>query len=231
MLSEDAIVRAVNLQSRSYELLKWMADAVTRGFIRFNTAHDYATLPHAAEEWIHRHYQDIPLRARPEKEDIADFSKLFATYLENSFELRENPGKHLYSDGNHCFCPMCAWLRDAPRLVAKKVEKRDKRHAQKMKATTVDDLALEIGVALSADRVESILTNKELRAPLAMVTYAHDLQNRLRGRAVGPATLVLWRQFAWTPDGAPRKNFTLNAEDVLENERVLIEAIRGKGAG
>ncbi len=227
MLNPDTITRAVDLQQRSYQLLRWMADAVTKGFIRFETAHNYAALPEAAEAWIKSHYRDIPKKARPNEKDIPDFSRLFTTFLENSFDLRQDPGKHLYSPDAHCFCPMCSWLVDAPNLKTKKPVAADKRRALQMKANIVRAMADEFGATLADDAIDAIVNDKALRESLSMVTYAHDLLGRLDGRAVGPAALVLWRGFAWKPEGSPIKGFALSAEEILQREHELAEAIEG----
>lgn len=54
MLDANELRRAVDIQHRSYLLLKWMASAVQQGFVSFETAHEYSTLPQAAEGWILR---------------------------------------------------------------------------------------------------------------------------------------------------------------------------------
>jgi len=106
MLSPQEITRAVNLQQRSYRLLKWMADAVSKGFINFDTAHDYSSVPEATEKWILRHYDNIPPNARPGRSELPEFCAMFSTYLTNSFVLVREPGKQLYSPDAHCFCPL-----------------------------------------------------------------------------------------------------------------------------
>jgi hypothetical protein len=226
LLDPIAIARAVDLQERSYQLLLWMADAVKQGFIKFTTAHDYASLPEATEKWITRHYLDIPPRARPDKSDLANFSRLFTTYLQNSFILSEKPGKRLYSPDAHCFCPMCSWMIDAPHLKTRKISPADRRRARKMKADVIRFLAIELKVCLTDNQVDTIVASKCHRESLSMLTYAHDLLKRLNGHAVGPAALVLWRGFAWTQTGSPKKKFSLNADDLLASERQLIRVIR-----
>src|SRR5262245_57767864 len=110
LFEEGAIRRAVDLQRRSYTLLRWMDQAIEKGFISYDAAHTYATLSGATQAWIDRHYMDIPVAARPAKEDVPAFSALFATYLEGSFDLVREPGQRLYSPDAHCFCPHCSWL-------------------------------------------------------------------------------------------------------------------------
>ena len=111
-LDQLEIQRVVDMQQRSYLLLKWMASAVTDGFVNFETAHSYSSLPVAAEAWIQRHYLNIPAKARPARDDLGLFCAFFSTYLTNSFDLIPNPGKQLFSEDAHCFCPMCSWLVD-----------------------------------------------------------------------------------------------------------------------
>ncbi len=54
-----------------------------------------------------------------------------------------------------------------------------------------------------------------------MSAWAHELTQRLEGYVTGPAVLALWRMFAWTREGSPKKGFTLRAEDVLAAEDEL----------
>src|SRR5262245_27156544 len=87
MLSLSEMRRLVDMQHRSYLLLKWVAKAVTEGFIHFETAHDYSRLAEAAEGWILGHYLNIPENARPPRDDLPGFCNFFSTYLSNSFDF------------------------------------------------------------------------------------------------------------------------------------------------
>jgi hypothetical protein len=223
MFDRAVLEQAVDLQRRSYELLKWMADAVRRGFIRFDTAHAYATLPQAALAWIERHFQDLPRAAQPTREELRPFSNLFSTYLEASFELVRDPGKKLHSPRNHCFCPWCSWLVDAPNLRTRKLTGQDRKRAHRLEASYLRATAIELDVALSAARCEELLESSELSEPIALATYGRDLLRRLEGSCEGPASLVLWRKFAWTRQGSPKKGFKLSADAVLAADA----AVRG----
>jgi hypothetical protein len=225
MFTNEQMSRAVDLQERSYELLRWVSAAINKGFISFKAAHNYLSLSAAAEEWIARHYQNIPEAARPALEDMKDFSSLFATYLENSFELVSNPGKRLYSPGAHCFCPFCSWLADAPNLKTRKLTSADRKRAQRMTLRALNHLATEQGVCLAETRGQAILEDASLREHLALFTYGLDLWDRMKGIAVGPASLVLWRTFAWLPSGSPKKKFRLSAELFLQAEQAVKERI------
>ncbi len=221
MLDPVALRRAVDLQTRSYELLRWMVGAIDRGFIAFDTAHTYATFPEAAFAWLDEHHADLPLVARPAREDLLDFARFFGTYLETSFELVRDPGQVLFSPEAHCFCPMCSWLVDAPRLRTKKVGPADKQRADRLELGALRALAAELGVPESDDDFTALKQDPVLREPIARLAYARDLLARVRGATEGPATLALFRRFAWTREGSPRKDFVLRADDLLDAEALL----------
>jgi hypothetical protein len=225
MLNRNDIRRAVDMQRHSYRLLKWMAKAVEEGFIEFETAHEYSSLPEAAEAWILRHYLNIPSGARVAREDLGDFCAFFSTYLENSFDLVPSPGKHLYSPDAHCFCPMCSWLVNAPNLKTKKLTPSDKRRARKMQEATIRDIAAERDVLLTDEDVDAIVDDPRLREVISLVTYGHDLLRRMKGIAAGPAVLALWRRFAWTESGSPKHGFRLKADAIFHAEKQLSDIV------
>lgn len=221
MFDRVEISRAVDLQKRSYELLKWVASAIKKGFISFNAAHAYSSLPSAAEVWIERHYLNVPENARPPLDDLKDFSGLFSTYLENSFELISAPGERIYSPGSHCFCPWCSWMVDAPNLKAKSPTPKDKKRARKMMIEVIKRIAAEKNVRLSEQEIEKLANDSDLREKIALCAYGDDLFRRMKGSAVGPAALILWRSFAWLPSGSPKKQFELTADLFLDAEETL----------
>jgi hypothetical protein len=231
MFHEAQLSRAIDLQKRSYELLKWVAAAIKRGFISFNAAHTYSSLPSAAEIWIERHYHNIPEEARPELDDLKDFSGLFSTYLENSFELISAPGERLYSPDSHCFCPWCSWMIEAPNLKTKSPTPKDKKRARKMMIDVVSRIAAENKARLSEQKAEAMADSSDLREQIALCAYGDDLFRRMKGSSIGPASLVLWRTFAWLPSGSPKKKFEFTPELILNaeitvSEQVLSEATR-----
>jgi hypothetical protein len=225
MLNQNDIRYAVDMQHRSYLLLKWMTKAVEEGFIEFETAHDYSSLPEAAEAWILRHYLNIPPGARVAREDLGKFCEFFSTYLKNSFDLTPNPGKQLYSPDAHCFCPMCSWLVNAPNLKTKKLAPSDKRRARKMKVTMIRDIAAEHDVTLAEEDVDAIVDDPSLREVVSLVSYGYDLLRRMKGIATGPAVLALWRGFAWTETGSPKRGFRLKADAIIHGESQLRDVV------
>lgn len=218
------------MQNRSYLLLKWVASAVKEGFISFQTAHKYSTLPEAAEGWILGHYLNIPADARPAREDLPVFAAFFSTYLTNSFDLIEKPRKHLYSPYGHCFCPMCSWMV-APNLKAKKISSADKSRAEKIKARTLLRIAEENRISVSESQVAKVLEDDVNREYAALIAYGYDLLQRMKGYAAGPAVLALWRGFAWSKAGSPKKNFRLSEDMIVKAEQRLVEVLRCNRSG
>ena len=225
MFQAATIERAVGLQRQSYRLLRWMSDAVNRGFLSFTAAHRFATLPEAFSAWVKEHRAGLPPDARPSEDDLPAFSHLFATYLVGSFDLVEEPGERLASWEHHCFCPLCSWLVDMPRLRPKQVTRYAKRRAKDLEAIAIRQLARELEVSLTNARVDAIIADPELRDARALVAYAHDLLRRMQGIAEATVSLALWRRFAWHPEGSPKQGFELTASAILEGERALIVAM------
>ena len=73
-----------------------------------------------------------------------------------------------------------------------------------------------------------MLKNQQANATdVATLAYGQQLVERVRGSSKGPAVLALWREIAWKKTGSPRKDFKLDAEDILRSEQSLIDAIAG----
>ena len=161
----------------------------------------------------------------PKRDDLPAFSAFFSTYLENSFVLVRDPGKRLYSPDAHCFCPMCSRLVDVPNLKTRKPSTADKRRARKLKVATVSAIAAAHSETLSDGALDNFVDDPNLRTPISLVTYAYDLLNRLNVEAVGPATLILWRSFAWTPEGSPRKSYVLPVDQIMDAQNELRQAV------
>ena len=220
MLFRDQVERAVHLQTCGYQLLRWLEKAFVDGFISPEAAGKYATSEDAAYAWLDKHYLNLPDNARPERSDLRAFSNLFSTYLDTSFELDAKPGTQLYSpDG--CYCPICSWMVQKPHLRPKKVGAGDKKVAERMKRSFLRQLAASHEISVSDEALDQMLRDPELREPIGLCTYAADLLQRLEGRARGAASLALWRTFAWTPQGSPRKDFVLSADEIMTAQDVL----------
>jgi hypothetical protein len=231
MLTQSEIRRLVDMQHRSYLLFKWMAKAVSEGFINFETAHEYSSFPDAAEAWIVGHYLNIPDSARPAREDLVTFCAFFSTYLINSFDLISDPGKQRVSPRCHCFCAMCSWLIDAPNLKAKRLTSSDKHRAQKMRISALRNMAVQHQLKVGEEPIKELLNDRQSFEDASLVAYGHDLLKREKGIASGPAVLALWRGFAWHESGSPKQGFRLGADMIIEAERRLLAMMREVGGG
>jgi hypothetical protein len=220
LLKPEIVERALDLQNRSYHLLRWVADRIDHGTLEFKHAHEWATLPSAAHGWIEASYSTLPSHVQPERGDLRAFANLFASYLETSFEMVEAPGKQKYSRDAHCFCPMCSWLIDAPRLRTKKLTKADKARARKLEVSAIARVALAHDMP-SID-AEALMEREGIAEAAALVAYALDLESRMNDSGVGPAGLALWRAFAWTRQGSPKKDFVLTPALILDAEKQIV---------
>jgi hypothetical protein len=171
-------------------------------------------------------YGALPAHVRPALEDLPAFAKSFSTYLTNTFDLEAAPGERLHAYRGHCFCPCCSWMVRVPHLTPKSVGPRDKRRAARMERDFLAALAREEGVAAPDATLDALLADPSLREARALCAYAVDLLRRLQGVAEGPASLALWRGFAWTAQGSPKHGFTLTVDAILRAEAVLKERLR-----
>lgn len=226
MFDKAQLELAIDMQQRSYRLLKWLADAVRRGLIRFEAAHTFASLSQGAGSWLAEHLQNIPPDTRPERKDVAVFANFFSTYLENSFDLDPAPGKRLYSPDAHCFCPMCSWLIDAPNLKAKKLGLADKKRAKHMCVDAVKTLAIDLEIVITDAEIETLLSDDTTSVNACLLAYGLDLFSRLKGIANGPSVLALWRGFAWNRSGSPKPSFRLSATLIMDAEAQIVQSLQ-----
>ena len=77
MLIRDEVENAVLLQACGYQLLKFLEQALSDGFITPEAAGTYATSEDAAYSWLDKHYLNLPTSARPERSELRAFSNFF----------------------------------------------------------------------------------------------------------------------------------------------------------
>lgn len=141
-----------------------------------------------------------------------------------SFKWEANPTTPQYR--SVCGCPFCWVLVHTPHLKPKKLSGSEKRRAEKVKRTYLEGLARENVALIDAKRLDRVQADESLARPLALAAYGKDLLMRCQGQGrSGPATLVLWRQFAYTKSGSPIPGFRLRAADILEAEQKLVAAL------
>lgn len=225
MLDREEVYTAVDLHRRSYNLLRWLSTAISKGFIRFDRAHDYLDEAEAAKDWIERHYLNLPPDCRPETNELGPFARFFASYLTTSFDLVKTPGQRLYSECG-CSCPMCSYLVAASHLQPKKVHRRDKARARTIKIYALQQLARERNTNLDRQRAEQFIDSPDSAMEASLIAYGQQLVARTRGISEGAAVLALWREIAWDKT-APKKNFQLDPEHILSAQESLAKRLIG----
>lgn len=224
MLPNDRLSHALSVHATSYRLLKWMGDAIGKGFIPVWRAHGYGSSVEGAAGWISANYHSLPADARPEPDQLQEFARFFSTYLITSFDVYEEPGARLISECG-CRCELCVRLVAASNLQPKRLEKRDKARAEKLMTQRLMDLAAEHGVGLDSDQAEVLAARPEHRRNIAYSAYGDWLIRRLDGKSDGGSILVLWRLIAWKPTGSPIPGFKLHERDFIAAEAALLAAM------
>jgi hypothetical protein len=227
MFDKDELEEVLELHRRTYRLMLWIGGAIERGFIPFDRAHEYATAVESAEAWLDHHYLNLPVDARPAARsgpDLSRYARFLVSYLQVSFELDEYAGSRLVSRCG-CYCPFCASLQAASHLKTKKLGRKDKEAAQRMKRKYLSALAREQDRDLEGTDIERLLEDDDLGHDAALAAYVDELLNRSRGVKSSPAVLALWREIAWTKQGSPMPKFRLRTQDILKAEQHLLAAV------
>jgi hypothetical protein len=234
LFKAEQLARAIDHKDRSYEFLKLFSEDKFR--LRGKLTH----IPLQETElsnfekfktMVLAHYLYLPENSRPattDDRDVNEFCNFFLSYLFSSFEYVSNPKPRLITETG-CYCDLCARLTSAPYLKLKKVKNRDKRKADIIQREVVRELASSAGLSLADEQEEELLRDESLTESLALVSYGLELIRRCKGERSDPSSLVLWRRFAWNKSGSPKKDFTLQAEMILDAEELLESKIREFG--
>jgi hypothetical protein len=222
MVDEVSVRRAVDLQQRGYRLVRWLSTAIETRLLSFGQVHAALSFEEAARAWVLENHAALPSDCRPGLDDVPAFANLFASYLVTSFELVR--GERRFSGGS-CFCDYCSCVMAASSLRPKKVAPADKVRARRLVVRYVSELARETGVSCGDDEAGRLADDEAWREPLALATYGWRLLRRLEGEFDGPEVLALWRRFAWTRTGAPKRDFVLTAEAILGAEAEVVRRL------
>jgi hypothetical protein len=225
MFDADELRRVTGLQQRSYELLRWVNDALRAGTLSFKAVHEATTLSEAAADWLERNRANLPPNLRPAEEDRDAFANLFVSYVTTSFHLRENPGLVSVAPRGHCYCPFCSYLARANYLAVRVPDKKAAARARELKELYLSGLAQELGVPLSSAERDAPITDPALAEAVSYATYGKELVRRSQFASQGEGILVLWREIAWEK-GKLKKGFTLSAERILASENALTKYLQ-----
>ncbi len=224
VLEEAPLHRAVGLQRKSYQLLRWLEEAFEEGFITPASVQKYADHAEVALDWLDEHYLNLPKRARPERAELPALARFFTTYLQSTFELEHDPGTDVF----YAWVSYHYRLETRPRrqhFRQRAIQRRDRQRADGLRRTFARELAAKN--SRSDAEADALLERPELRPTLSYGAYGQDLLRRVEGFAQGAATLELWRAFAWTAEGSPKKGFQLRTRDILDAQRRVADALLG----
>jgi hypothetical protein len=217
-LNLEELTRAVDLQKKGYVLLRWLAGAIDRGDVALEQMHDTLSIETAARAWVRANHGVFPRDTRVDETDLEAFANLFASYLVTSFDLVATPPRR--KETRCCFCPLCSIFVSLSHLQPKKLTEVDKHRARRLELAYLRDRGADPSC------IDAIVDDETLREPLALATYGRELVKRLEGRYEGAEVLVLWRRFAWTRTGSPKKDFELTAEAIVSAETMVADRIR-----
>jgi hypothetical protein len=226
MLNRERLILAIDIQSRSYRLLRWIGTALDKGLMPIGRAQQHSNTPEAAIAWIGENFQLLPQEVQPDRTQVREFASFFWTYVTTSFDVVGEPATRLEPGHCGCECPLCARIKNASHLQPKKLTKSDKRRAIKLMGDRVAALAQEEGIVADRERVHNIVTDSDTRRAAGFSTYGFWLINRLSGSTDGPSILALWREIAWNRKGSPIQGFKMRYEDFELAEESLIQALR-----
>lgn len=219
MFDRQKLEEALDLQERSYRLLKWVNSSLAGDVLRFDVVHDAMSAAEATEEWIRRHLANFPPDARPAEDQMHRFAMYFSSYLSTSFELVESPEPNWSSrSGGRCWCHCCRYLSATRHLKTRKIKDKAKQDALTLKRVWLEDLAL------SPAEIDRLIGDRELAEDIALASWSNEMMRRMEFASQGIGVLALWREFAWK-DRVPIKKFRLTAEKILEADARIAEAI------
>jgi hypothetical protein len=224
MLALPEVQRVVDLQQKAYRLLLWLGTAIDHGQVILDQTHDSLSVRHATRAFLNANLSALPAEHRPAPEDLQAFANIFASYLTTSFDLLPDPGTRRVS-GCGCGCDLCTYLVAAPHLVPKKLTRVDKVRARRLEIRSIEEIARGRGVVLGPGAAEALADADSLREAVALAAYGRELLKRAAGDFEGPEVLALWRRFAWTKQGSPKKGFTLTAQAIVDAETAVVQAV------
>lgn len=230
MLDPARLAFAIDIQQRSYRLLRWVGEAMDAGRISPNVASVHADGPVAAVDWVRRNHHLLPGDVQVAPQDVDALGTFFWTYVVTSFDVTVDPGTRGEGAANRCTCDLCVRLVAAGHLRTKKVRTADKRRATDLMVERAAALAAEDDLDVDEATVRTWLEDADRRRSMAFSAYGASLVDRVRGATDGPSTLALWREIAWNRQGSPIKEFRLARADFLEAERHLLRVIRADEA-
>ena len=229
MIWNETLENVIRLHQKAYKLLLWVQGGIDSGWISPKSAHHNMSAVQVTKDWLLKHYLNLPNAVRSNKNDpdeIDAFCNLFSAFLITSFDIDEQPRRRRYSEAAHCFCPMCSYMIRVSHLKPKKLTKKNKDRAKKLKLNALRQLCLDVNIEWQEDFIKFLAEDIDSYEEAAIIAYSYELVRRAKGVVEGPAVLALWREFAWNKSGGPKKNFYFDIETALKAKEKIVKRLR-----
>jgi len=86
MLNRERLIFAIDIQTQSYKLLRWVGTAIDESRIPMCNAARHSDDPEAAIEWVSQNYSLFPQEMQPDRQSLREFASFFWTYITSSFK-------------------------------------------------------------------------------------------------------------------------------------------------
>ncbi len=225
MFVESHLSTVLELQEKSFALLRWVRGALRDGRLSFAIVHTNADSAIVAQEWIERHRAGIPADARPNAAQTTMFARLFVSFLTTSFRLKANAIRIVSDCGCRCSC--CSYLQAGPNIELRTPTKKDFGTARELKQIYLRRLSAESGSEISPAAIEAIFANSSLGASLSAATWASELIRRSEFASQGTAVLALWREFA-EQQRSSKGQVRMTAKTFIDAENLILAAMKGE---
>ena len=225
MFVESHLSTVLELQEKSFALLRWVRGALRDGRLSFGIVHSNADSAIVAQEWIERHRAGIPADVRPNAEQTAMFARLFVSFLTTSYRLKANAIRKVSDCGCRCSC--CSYLQAGPNIELRTPTKKDFATARELKQIYLRRLSAESGLEISSADIEAIFANASLRVSLSAATWASELIRRSEFASQGTAVLALWREYA-DQERSSKGKVTMTARTFIDAEKMVLAALQNE---
>lgn len=223
-MEKSEIGRALELQAQSYAFVRWLGDHQADVLTTLTEDHGDRPPREVMAEWLRTSGSLLGYTRRLREEDQVAFANLFVSYLEISFDLLDH-GRRIESSPCGCYCSMCVSITSSSRMVPKKPGSADKERATRALEAELQSVAGAAGSTLTKPQIKALLGDPELREPLAIAAWMSAVFRRMRGDFVGTEALVLWRRFAWKPEGSPKHGFAITEAAVTSAQAAVKAAV------
>jgi len=217
MFDEQQIAHTLELHKRTYELLMWLKQQANGNGAWLNQkAMEEMSSAKTCQDWVTRHCAMFPVVLRPAKDELGNFSHLFASFFATSFRVGLDR----------------SWGAEKTTLVTGTKAFKGRRHrrysgqreldaALALKRAALTALAENSQVNCESAAIERCLTLEEYQPDLTLWTYACELVRRCQFATQGPVVHRLWLEI----DEQVRKN--LSADTVWNARSRLVQWLTG----